>query len=57
MVKYQQPKIQGRLVLIQAAKAQLLCLFFNNRDYATARRKECFAHFFVVLRRAFGAAK
>jgi hypothetical protein len=36
---------------------QLRCLFFNNRDDATARRNVCFAHFFVVLRRAFGAAK
>ena len=25
---------------------QLRCLFFNNRDDATARRKVCFAHLF-----------
>jgi hypothetical protein len=32
-------------------------LVFDNRDDATARRKVCFAHLFVVLRRAFGVAK
>jgi hypothetical protein len=36
---------------------QLRCLFFYNRDDATARREVCFTHFFVVLRRAFGEAK
>jgi hypothetical protein len=32
-------------------------IVFNNRDDATARRNVCFAHFFVGLRRSFGAAK
>jgi hypothetical protein len=42
-------KTQDLLVLIRAAKAQLRCLFFNNREGATKKcAKHSFSSFYVA---------